>query len=215
MKSEKFFLICLTSVLMFFLFYILTMPDPEPPKRVPIQQQDIPAEVQEGIDILAKALNPMIFKELDKIGDKIDKKNEEIDAIYGLIESGNNTKFTIMDTQFRIYHYIGGHDIRDHFVQGCPECGLIEQLSIRKKEINDEIVQLSEYVANHLDDPHNAEKNQKINELTIESTHVVKYIMGSQDRAKELGKIMYKRIKDANEVQLGTPVPVDTLQPAN
>lgn len=148
------------------------------------------------------------FKNIELIDKKVDKIQEEINAIYGLIEGGNSTKFTIMDTEMRIFHYISGHDFR-HPIDHCPECGLLEQLSIRKKEVNDEIVALSEYVVNHPDDPYNVEKNKKINELTIEANYVTRYILGSSDRAKELGKLMYKRIAEENrEAVLGTPEPI-------
>ena len=154
--------------------------------------------------------------DLQKLYDKIAKTHEEIDAIYELISAGNSTKFAIMDTERRIFHYIAGHDIRKHFENGCPECGLIEQLSVRKKELYDEITALNDYVVEHPDDPNNAEKNKKINELTIEENYVTRYIMGSQDRAKELGKLMYAKIRDAEKAEqpkvnpvLGDPVPVE------
>ena len=55
---------------------------------------------------------------------------EEIDGIYNLIAAGNDTKQQILGTQFRLYHYIAGHDKP---IQGCDECGLIKELEYRKE----------------------------------------------------------------------------------
>lgn len=126
------------------------------------------------------------------------KFQEDIDAIYELIAANNNTQHVILDNQGRLMHYIAGHDF-EHFVNGCPECGLLEQLSIRKQELYDEITELTEFVMKHPDDASAADKTKLLNELQIESSFVTRYIASSQDRAKQLGKIMMKRLSEKKE----------------
>ena len=134
---------------------------------------------------------------MNKVETNIEKIQTDIAKIDQAIDNANHTTYTMMDTEFRIMHYIEGHDF-NHPVMSCPECGMVKELEKRKLEVSEEIVKLSEFIANNPNDPTVAEKTILVNELEIESNFVTRYIASSTNRAKQLGKIMYKRIYDAN-----------------
>lgn len=88
---------------------------------------------------------------------------DEIESIYKLLFINNSTQYTIMDTEGRILHYVAKHD---HEVTGCPECGLLGQLGVRKDEIYE---RLSE-------DPPIAERDK----LMIEDREIDKFLFRQQ-----------------------------------
>lgn len=109
---------------------------------------------------------------------------KEIENIYKLIEANNATQGSILGTQGRLLHYLAGHQ---SFHKGCPECGLIEQLEIRRKEIDDRSADLSAFIDANPNDPSVADKKKEINDLAIEANEATRRIFHSQQRAKEIG----------------------------
>ena len=123
---------------------------------------------------------------------KFEKLQEEIDSIYSLIEGSNQTLMTVMGTQYRMYHYIAGHDFRQP-VTGCDECGLIKELDYRRKVIDNELATLSRQVAEAESWTDTEPLVDRINALTIEADIVAQHIHNSSERAKSVGDFMKHR----------------------
>ena len=114
---------------------------------------------------------------------------KDLDAIYELIAMNNNTQFMILDTEHRIMHYIAGHD---HFVQGCPECGLIEQITVYRDKLNEETIKLNDFIVANPNDATVPDKVKRINEISGELDYATQKVLRSKDRSKVLMKHLMK-----------------------
>lgn len=123
--------------------------------------------------------------------------HDDIEEIYKLISLNNMTQGNILDHHGRLLHYVAGHDFR-HFVQGCPECGLLDELNLRKSKLSDEIHDLAEWLENNKQDPKFEEKKAKLIGLSEELNLVTGHIYNADDRAKKIGELMMKRIQEEN-----------------
>lgn len=123
--------------------------------------------------------------------------HEDIEEIYKLISANNSTQGNILDHHGRLLHYVAGHDFR-HFVQGCPECGLLDELNRRKSELSDTIHDLAEWLENNKQDPKFEDMKAKLIGLSEELNLVSKHIYNADDRAKKIGELMMKRIQEEN-----------------
>lgn len=124
------------------------------------------------------------------------KLRTDVEAIYGLINSGNGTSYSIMDYQQRCYHYIAGHDFR-HPVLGCPECGLIGQLEKRKNVLYSETVRISESLTASGEDngpirdrDEHDRLVERLSAIQAELNEVEQHVHTSDARAIEVGKQM-------------------------
>lgn len=83
-------------------------------------------------------ISPIIYLtyRVDNYTAQIEENNK---AIYDLLFYNNSTQFIIMETEGRILHYLCKHDPSKDPITGCPECGVIKQLTIRKMEISEEM----------------------------------------------------------------------------
>lgn len=112
----------------------------------------------------------------------------EVDGVYEAVALNNVTQGNILDHHGRMLHYIAGHN-SNKFVKFCPECGLLEQLAIRKKKIDDRIFELSEKIAKNPEASNESEKKE-LNELTLEANLATQKIFSADERAKDLSKLM-------------------------
>lgn len=115
---------------------------------------------------------------------KQEKVNADVQEIFKLISANNSTQGVILGHQGRLLHYLAGHD---SFHKFCPECGLIEQLELRRKEIDDRSAELSAFIEANPNDPSIADKKKEITDLAIEANEATRRIFHSQQRAKEIG----------------------------
>lgn len=114
--------------------------------------------------------------------------HDEVEGVYEAVALNNVTQSNILDHHGRMLHYIAGHN-SNKFVKFCPECGLLEQLAIRRKKIDDRIVELSEKIAKNPEASNESEKKE-LNELTLEANLAAQKIFSADERAKELSKLM-------------------------
>ena len=114
----------------------------------------------------------------------------ECDGVYEAVALNNVTQGNILDHHVRMLHYIAGHN-SNKFVIFCPECGLLEQLGIRRKKIDNRIVELSDKIAKKT--ATESDKNE-LQELALEVSLVTQKIFSADERAKELSKLV-KNVK--------------------
>lgn len=127
----------------------------------------------------------------------ISEIQSDIEEIYKLISANNTTQGNILDHHGRLLHYVAGHDFR-HFVQGCPECGLLDQLNQRKFELSEQVHDMAEWLENNKQDPKFEETKAKLIGLNEELNLITGHIYNSNDRAKKIGEMMMKRIQEEN-----------------
>ena len=104
-------------------------------------------------------LGPIIYLtyRVDNYTAQIEENNR---AIYELMFFNNSVQYTIMDTEGRIMHYIANHSYE---VVGCPECGLLSKLAIRKNEISEEMSNPDTSL-------------EKLEDLRVEESSIDKYL---------------------------------------
>ena len=120
--------------------------------------------------------------------------NENIIEIYkqnaGMFHSLSQVHLDYM----RLGHYISGHDFR-HPTDFCPECGLLEALSLTEHQLNERVIALSETNLGLTDtgkgnSDEYKQNVEEINRLMIEQTLVKKHLYSADERAKEVNMIM-------------------------
>lgn len=117
---------------------------------------------------------------------------EEIESIYEVVALNNETQGNILSHHGRLLHYISGHQ-SNNFVKFCPECGLLEQLAIRRLNIDKRVVEISEFLIKNPDDPTAADKKKELEELNNEDKLATQKIYSADERAKELSKLIKVR----------------------
>lgn len=145
-----------------------------------------------GDIIIAKMRNDVARQQtLESRLEAIEKSFDEIDEAIAL---NNVTQENILDYHGRLLHYLSGHSSND-FVRGCPECGLLEQLTIRKRKIDDRVRELSEFISENPDDPTVEAKKAEIAELDAELVVATQKIFSADEQAKKLSKLVKVRIE--------------------
>lgn len=123
--------------------------------------------------------------------------NKNFEALNFLLVANNSTDYSILEYEQRTFHYAAGHDYKTP-VFFCPECYLIADLVKRREEIYNEMIELSEFVKNNPDSPLIEEKNDKIEQLSIEEQQITKHIYRSDDNHKQ--KIKSKKIEEKKPI---------------
>lgn len=143
-----------------------------------------------AMDLIRAEFKSGAQQQEDRIVNAVDKKLEEkLEDVYEAVALNNVTQNNILDNHGRLLHYIAGHN-SGKFILYCPECGLLEQLAIRKHKIDDRIVELSEFIQKNPEDSTVPEKTKEIQELTQEANLATQKIFVADERAKELSKLM-------------------------
>lgn len=104
---------------------------------------------------------------------------EDNAAIYELIMMNNNSQYIIVDTVERMLHYMHGHNSNNPILM-CPECGLLNNLSTRKMEIDEEL-------SNPLID-----KND-IYDLEVERKLIEKHLYLSDEKSMQIRKSIIEK----------------------
>lgn len=122
-------------------------------------------------------------------GQQLETK-KDIDGIYEAITLNNKTQSVMLTHHGRLLHYISGHQPHNEFVKGCPECGLIEQLEIRRTRIYDRTIELAEFIVNNPNDSTIADKQKELEELNEEDKLATQKLFSADKRAKELSNLI-------------------------
>jgi len=117
---------------------------------------------------------------------EIRQTQKKVDGFDELIALNNNTQYAIMGEQVRISHYLLGHD-HAHPVKACNECGLLQQLTIRQIELDDETVRLSELL---IYDPDNQANKERLEEVVLETSLIARHLYSADERAKRITAII-------------------------
>lgn len=121
-------------------------------------------------------------------------QDEQLISIYKLVESINNRMYMQTNNYMTLTHYISGHDFR-HPTNHCPECGLLQALNKREKELDDTINSL--VIKNQeLEDNDKrgsldwSQNTDALTKLTAERVLVKQHLYNMDERAKAVNKIM-------------------------